>query len=62
MTRLSIGLAAVIFLLVAVAHAYRLYAGWSVVIHGHDVPMWVSWPGMLIPGFLAFVLFSEARR
>jgi hypothetical protein len=52
---------ALLFLLVAVAHAYRIYMGWAVVAGPYDVPMWVSYGGVVIPLILAFMLLREAR-
>ena len=55
-------IAAILFLLVAVAHAYRLYAGWAVDINGQTFPMWASYLAIAIPLILAIMLFREARR
>lgn len=54
-------LAALIFLVVAAAHAYRVYMGWAVVAGPYDIPMWVSYGGVIVPLVLAFMLFREAR-
>jgi hypothetical protein len=54
-------LAAVILALVALAHIYRLVAGWEVVLSGHSIPMWVSWVATLVAGGLAVMLWREAR-
>ena len=53
---------ALLLLLVAVVHGYRLYAGLPVDFGMHHVPMWGSYLGIAIPGFLAIMLFIEARR
>ncbi|HWA30855.1 MAG TPA: hypothetical protein VG867_07145 [Rhizomicrobium sp.] len=55
-------LAALLFLLVAAAHAYRVYMGWSVVAGPYDLPMWVSYLGIAVPLVLAIMLFREARQ
>lgn len=55
-------LAALIFLVVAAAHAYRLYMGWAITAGPYDVPTWVSYGGVVIPLILAAMLFNEARR
>ena len=55
-------LAALVLLVVAVAHAYRLYTGMSVIVGTHDVPLWVSWPGAIVAGLLALGLLAESRR
>jgi hypothetical protein len=55
-------LAALIFLAVAAAHAYRIYMHWAVTAGPYDVPVWVSYGGVAIPLILAVMLFNEARR
>jgi hypothetical protein len=55
-------IAALLLLVVAAAHAYRLYAGLAVVVGAHDIPQWVSWPGAIVAGLLGLMLFVEARR
>jgi hypothetical protein len=55
-------IAALLLLVVAAAHAYRLYAGLAVVVGRHDIPMWASWPGAIVAALLGVMLFVEARR
>jgi hypothetical protein len=50
-----------IFLVVAVAHAWRLYTGWAVVAGPYTIPMWVSYVAVIVPLVLAAMLFREAR-
>ena len=54
-------LAAIVFLVVAAAHAYRLYMGWAVMAGPYDIPTWVSYGGVALPLILAILLFREAR-
>ena len=54
-------IAALFLAFVALVHAHRFVAGWEVVIAGSVVPVWVSGPGALIFGGLAFMLWREAR-
>ena len=54
-------LAALIFLVVAAAHAYRLYMGWTVMAGPYAVPMWASYLGIAVPLILAVMLFRESR-
>jgi hypothetical protein len=54
-------LAGLIFLVVAAAHAWRLYMGWAVIAGPYNIPVWVSYAGVVIPLILAFMLFREAR-
>jgi hypothetical protein len=46
--------AGLIFLLVAVAHLFRLLLRWSVILNGWTVPMWVSPIALVVAAFLAF--------
>ena len=55
-------LAAAIFLLMALAHAYRLISPFPIRVADCDVPQWVSVIGLLIAGGLAIALYREARR
>ena len=45
---------ATLFSLIALLHAVRLLQGWQVTIGGAVVPLWVSWIGLAISGFLAY--------
>jgi hypothetical protein len=54
-------IAAVVFLAVAAAHAYRIYANLGVTLGHHDVPMSVSWAGGVIAALLAVMLLVERR-
>ena len=53
---------AIIFLIVAAAHAYRIYTGFTVVVDGHDIPMTVSWIGGAVAAFVGLMMLMEARR
>jgi len=47
----------------AAAHAYRLWSGdVHITIAGQAVPMWVSWPALVIALFLGLMVFVEAGR
>jgi len=52
----------IIFSLVALLHALRLLRGWHVVIGDLSVPVWVSWLGLVIAGYLAYQGFQLSRR
>lgn len=52
---------AVIFLLIAVLHALRLYLGWGAVIGGWDVPRWLSWLAVVFAGYLSWQGFAQRR-
>ncbi len=51
----------ILFLLVALLHAVRLWQGWQVTIGGAAVPVWVSWIGLAISGFLAYEGFLLSK-
>ncbi len=54
-------IAAVIFVLMALVHVFRLAFGWEITIQGSVVPMWVSVLGTVIAGGLAVLLWRESR-
>lgn len=43
-----------IFLAVTVGHLFRLLYGWTAVLSGWEVPMWVSGVGVVVAGYLAY--------
>jgi hypothetical protein len=46
-----------IFGVVTLVHLARLLAGWTVHIGAFEVPMWFSWAGLVVAGYLAFSAF-----
>ena len=62
MTRPFTLVAAIIFLLMALAHVYRLITHFQVIVGTHVVPQSVSWIAILVTGALSVMLFREARR
>ena len=55
-------LAVVVFSVVAFMHLLRLYFHWQVTVNGIVVPLWLSIPGFIIAGILAFMLRREAKK
>jgi hypothetical protein len=51
----------ILFLLIALLHAVRLLQGWQVTIGGAVVPIWISWIGVAISGFLAYEGFLLSK-
>lgn len=45
---------AIIFTVIALLHLARLGFGWTAVLGGWSVPMWLSWPALAISAFLAW--------
>lgn len=54
-------LAIILLALIALAHLYRLIAGFEVLVAGTMVPQWVSFPGFVIAGGLAVMLWRESQ-
>lgn len=52
---------AILFLLIALLHALRLLRGWQVTIGDIVVPVWVSWIGLAIAGYLGYQGFKLSR-
>jgi hypothetical protein len=55
-------LAVIIFALIALVHLWRLVRPFDVVVHGTEIPQWVSAAGMIVAGTLAVMLWRESRR
>lgn len=55
-------IAGIILLVVAAAHLLRIVDGWQVTIGDSFVPMWVSYLGVVVAGFIGAMLLREARR
>ncbi|MGQ0742184.1 MAG: hypothetical protein ACT4OG_07820 [Alphaproteobacteria bacterium] len=55
-------LGVVIFVVVALAHAWRLATGADVIIADETIPMWASWLGVVVAGGLAFMVWREAQK
>ena len=45
------------FSLIALLHALRLVYGWSSVIDGFEVPMWLSGVALILAVYLAYSAF-----
>jgi hypothetical protein len=55
-------IAIILFSLIAVIHILRLVFHWEIVAAGFVVPLWVSVPGFIVAGGLAFLLWKEMKR
>ncbi len=51
-----------IFAAIAVLHAGRIAYGWNAEIGGWMMPMWFSWVGVAIAGYLAYSAFTYQSR
>jgi hypothetical protein len=56
------GLAATIFMVVALVQLTRAGLGWSLSIDGYDIPVWASWIAFVIASGLSFLGFRAAGR
>jgi hypothetical protein len=54
-------IAAAVFLLIALGHAIRLLFSWHVTVESVVVPVWISWIGLVIAGYLAYQGFLSSR-
>ena len=54
-------ISAVVFFAVALAHVYRIFTRFQIVIGSHHIPLWVSYFGVVIPGLLAVMLLRESK-
>ena len=62
MTRPFTMIAAIIFAVMAVLHAYRLFTHFQVIVGSHTIAESISIVAILVTAVLAFGLFREARR
>ena len=54
-------LAGIVFTLVAIAHLLRMVTGTEVVIGESNIPQWVSVVGVVVPGFITWLLWKESK-
>jgi hypothetical protein len=52
---------ATLFSLIALLHALRLLRGWQVTIGDMMIPLWVSWVGLIVAGYLTYEGFKLSR-
>lgn len=51
-----------VFSIIFVVHILRVLGGWEVNIAGWLAPMWVSWLGIMVAGYLAFMGFKLIKK
>jgi hypothetical protein len=52
----------VIFFIVGLLHLLRLFTGWTVILDGFTIPLWVSVLGVLFAWFLAYSAWILAGK
>jgi hypothetical protein len=62
MTRPFTTIAAVIFLIMALLHLYRLFTHFQIVLGSHVIPQSASIAAIVVAGALAVGLYRESRR
>jgi hypothetical protein len=62
MSKSYVAISALIFALVAVGHLVRIVQGWAVQIGPHDIPMSLSWIGLVVTTALAVWGATILRR
>lgn len=55
-------IAAVIFALMALLHAYRLATHFQLIVGSHTIAQGLSWVAVVLTGALSYGLFREAKR
>lgn len=55
-------LVGVIFLIIALVHLLRLAFGWSLIVGEANIPLWLSWLGVIIPAYLSYCSFRFSGR
>jgi uncharacterized integral membrane protein len=54
-------IAAIIFALMAIIHAYRLLTHFQIIAGSHTLPLWLSIVAIVVTGILAAGLYRESR-
>lgn len=49
-----------VFAIVAILHALRIFYAISVVIANYTLPMWVSWVGLFVALILSILMFKAS--
>lgn len=62
MKTLIVVLSAVVLLVIAAAHGYRIYAGIPISVAAHDVPMMCSWYAAIGSALLGQLLLLFGRK
>ncbi len=55
-------LAGMIFSLVTILHGLRVIFGWEAIVGDLLVPIWISYFGFIVAGFLAYQCLKLSRK
>src|SRR6185503_3820156 len=55
-------LVGVVFLIVAILHLLRIVFGWNLILGEVNIPIWLSWIGIFVPGYLSYSSFHFALK
>ncbi len=55
-------LAAILFAIMALVQLSRPLMEWSVMLNGHELPMWPNWLAFFVFGVLSILGFTAAGR
>jgi hypothetical protein len=55
-------IAAILFGLAALLHLYRLFTHFQIVAGSHEIPLALSYVGVVVAAILSIGLFRESRR
>ena len=55
-------IAGLVFLIVAVVHGARLVFGWTLFVGDLNIPLWLSWLGVVVAAYLSYASFHFALR
>lgn len=55
-------LVGLVFFVVAALHLLRIAFGWNLILGAAVVPLWLSWVGVIVPGYLSYSSFHFALR
>lgn len=62
MSKFFTTITALLLLVGAAAHGYRLYKPFEIIIAGHSIPLWASWPAAGVTALLGLMVLVESRR
>jgi hypothetical protein len=54
-------IAALLFFCMALAHVYRIFTHFQIILGSHTIPLWWSYFGVVIPALIAILLLRENR-